>query len=145
MEGDLLAGKDALALLVPSEQLVPGKEHDMQHILVVRPRERHALCGRSLPLPALLFRFLRGRGAAEKLVNAHAEQIGQQRQRGDVRAGDARLPFAHRLIGDAQHMGQLLLRQIVFLAKTQNIVAQDLIHDYTSCRCPAAPALLAKA
>gem|GEM_PF-5314285 len=128
---DLSAGIEICVRLLPCDQLVPREEHHVQHVLIVRPGQFHASGRRALLL--LFFRRggRRGRGltAAEELVDADLKDVGQQRQHGDVRARHARLPLAHRLIGDAQAVGQLLLGQIVLLAETHDVASQNLVHD----------------
>ena len=56
------------------------------------------------------------RALAEQLVDRDAEQRGQLRQDGNIRAGKIVLPLADRLRADADVLGKLLLRHTEALA-----------------------------
>ena len=79
------------------------------HIVFI-PREQV----RKRLFPLLLGRLRRLGGgyalAAQQLVAGHAVQFGDRGQKGYVGRGCARLPAAHRLIGNAEPVGGVLLR-----------------------------------
>ena len=75
------------------------------------------------------------RAQIKKIVNADAEDLRQQRQRGDVRHGHRVFPFGHRLGADPQLFRQLLLGQARFEAKLFDLLSQIHLHDLLSSDC----------
>lgn len=56
--------------------------------------------------------FLCRRGAPEERGCRQTQSRGQRLQKRDVGVGKSTFPFAHGLIGDVEHLGQLLLSQV---------------------------------
>ena len=69
-----------------ADVVVSAKQHRVQGVVVGPGVVRGALPG------FLLYHRQRRRLPAEERINADAEKIREQRQGGDVRAGDARFP-----------------------------------------------------
>ena len=106
------------AALFRLEQPVPLKEHGVDGVVILPRQLRRD--GQDL---AVRLRFL-GRlflaFAAEELVEAELQRVGQQRQKLQVGAADVALPLRYGLIADAEPVRQRLLCQPFFLTAAQN-------------------------
>lgn len=61
--------------------------------------------------------FLTFSGAAgQQIIHGKVQRGCQRVEQGDVGVAEPALPFAHRLVGDVQRLGQLLLGQALPLA-----------------------------
>ena len=73
-----------------------------------------------------LLLFLCRRGAPEERGCRQTQSRGQRLQKRDVGVGKSTFPFAHGLIGDVEHLGQLLLSQVPAAAIFSDKGAENL-------------------